>query len=211
MTELNRFPVIVVNGDFPIHFNPLNYLENASEIICCDGATDTCVQNGFRPTLIIGDFDSISKENKENFHFICKHIPDQHENDLRKAIKWLESKGFNKVIIVGATGKREDHTLGNIFSILQFETKLKIKLITDYGEFSIADNGQNNFNSFKGQQISVFSTDNSIIITSCGLKYPLEETSLPYLYSGTLNESNSDKFTLTLNHGKVMVYQAYGE
>ncbi len=211
MTELNNQPVLVANGDFPTHPTPLQYLKHASTIICCDGATDLCSQNGFKPDAIIGDLDSISSQSKNKFESICTFLPDQNENDLRKSIKWAEDNDIKQLIIVGVSGKREDHSIGNIFSILQFKTNLIIKIVTDYGEFLVLNKNKNIIDSFVGQQISIFTTDDSIKFTSEGLKYVLENTSLPFLYSGTLNESLSDNITLTLSHGKALIFKTHGE
>ena len=67
------------------------------------------------------------------------------------------------ITIIGASGKREDHTLGNIFSILDYKD-LNIKLYTDTGVFTCIHKNQK-IESFKGQQVSIFTADNTIKIT----------------------------------------------
>ena len=113
---------------------------------------------------------------------------------------------INKITILGATGRRDDHSLGNIFSLLQFPTPANCTLITDYGTFSTVEN-KKKIKSYKGQQISIFSLDTEIKITSTNLKYNLNNTMLNTLYIGTLNESLEEYFTLALSHGKILVYQ----
>ena len=51
--------VIVANGDFPFHKEPLLILQDANTIICCDGAVNHLVKNGMEPHYILGDMDSI--------------------------------------------------------------------------------------------------------------------------------------------------------
>ena len=135
-------------------------------------------------------------------------LQDQDENDLRKAILWAENEGINEASIIGATGKRDDHSLANIFTLLEFPTSLKCTLITDHGYFSSVE-GTVELQSFKGQQISLFSTDPDIEITSTNLKYYLNSKKLNALYSGSLNETTSATFTLSLSHGKILVYQVF--
>ena len=199
---------ILANGDFPKHPTPLRILKEAITIICCDGAVNNLVNHGLKPTHIIGDMDSISPELKKNYEDMLIHIADQNENDRRKALNWLEENGAKKAIILGATGKRDDHSLANIFTLLQYPSKLNLTIYTDYGIFSVVK-GDQKFDSFTGEQVSLFSTDNTIEITSTHLKYNLNNKKLTNLYYGSLNESINDVFTISISHGKILVYQVF--
>ena len=200
--------VILANGNYPTHPIPVKKLHKAGCIICCDGAAGQLTDKGLEPSIIIGDLDSIDQTLKSKYNDKTIHLPGQDENDLRKAIQWAEDGGIKEAIILGATGKRNDHSLSNIFILLQFPTSLKCTLITDYGCFKTAE-GTDEFQSFKGQKVSLFSADPEIEITSKDLKFNLISTKLTYLYSGSLNESVSEYFTLRISHGKILVYQVF--
>lgn len=197
--------VILANGEFPNHDIPLHELDHAESIICCDGSVESLINYGKRPQAIVGDFDSISKNLKKDLVDILVHTVDQSENDLRKSLKWVEKFGGKSVTILGASGKREDHLLGNIFSILQFETKINTVMITDYGKFHMVHKSQS-FDGFRGQKVSLFSVDQSIRITTNGLKYPLQNETLSTLYMGTLNVMLDEQFSINISHGKILVY-----
>ena len=83
-------------------------------------------------------------------------------------------------------------------------------MISNHGSFTTIEN-KATLKSFKGEQVSIFSTDPTIKITSKDLKYNLNKYTINSLYSCTLNESNSGKFTLEISHGRVAVYQAFDE
>ena len=200
--------VILANGEFPNHDIPLHELDHAESIICCDGSVESLINYGKRPQAIVGDFDSISKNLKKDLADILVHTVDQSENDLRKSLKWVEKFGGKSVTILGASGKREDHLLGNIFSILQFETKINTIMITDYGKFHMVHKSQS-FDGFRGQKVSLFSVDQSIRITTNGLKYPLQNETLSTLYMGTLNVMLDEQFSINISHGKILVYCAF--
>ena len=200
--------VILANGDFPKHPTPLRILKEATSIICCDGAVNNLVDHGLKPTHIIGDMDSISPELKNNYEDMLIHIADQNENDLRKAINWAEENKVTKAAIIGASGKRDDHSLANIFTLLQHPSKLDLTIYTDYGIFSVVK-GEQKFDSFKGQQVSLFSADQNIEITSTYLKYIFNNKKLSNLYCGSLNESLDEGFTISISHGKILVYQVF--
>ena len=59
--------VIVANGDFPSHKEPLLILQDANTIICCDGAVNHLVKNGLEPHYILGDMDSIKYSLKKKY------------------------------------------------------------------------------------------------------------------------------------------------
>ena len=200
--------VILANGDFPKHPTPLLILKEATTIICCDGAMNNLVDHGLKPTHIIGDMDSISLELKNKYEDMLIHIADQNENDLRKALKWAEKNGAKKASILGATGKRDDHSLANIFTLLQYPSKLDLTIYTNYGIFSVVK-GEQKFDSFTGEQVSLFSADQNIKITSTYLKYNLNNNKLTNLYSGSLNESLNEVFTVSISHGQILVYQVF--
>ena len=112
--------VILANGEYPTHVLPLKMLEEAKFVICCDGAADEYILRGHTPDVIIGDGDSLSSEYKQRFSSIIHQIADQETNDQTKAVRFLQEKGYREIAIVGATGKREDHTLGNISLLLDY-------------------------------------------------------------------------------------------
>ena len=200
--------VIVANGDFPSHKVPLLILQDSSTIICCDGAANHLVKNGMEPNYILGDMDSIDDSLKNKYKEQVIELPDQNENDLRKVIQWVEDKGVKKTAILGATGKRDDHSLANIFTLLHYHSPLKMTMFTNHGIFSVVQ-GEQKFNSFTGQQVSIFTTDSNIEITSVNLKYILNNKSLSDLYSGSLNESTGTEFSISISQGKILVYREF--
>jgi thiamine pyrophosphokinase len=116
--------VILADGSFPTHPEPLRLLREASFIACCDGAAAALTDFGIEPGVVIGDLDSLSRELEERYRDRLVPDPDQETNDLTKAVKWCVRHGATELVILGATGKREDHTLGNI-SLLASYGKLK--------------------------------------------------------------------------------------
>jgi len=201
--------VILADGDYPNHPIPCSLLENGKQIICCDGATNQLLQCSSRlPDAIVGDCDSLSKENRERFSSIIHQVEDQETNDLTKAVRYALDNKFNDIVILGATGKREDHAIGNISLLAEYMDYcgMNIQLVTDYGVFT-AINGFSSFESFRGQQISIFSIDHQPI-TSKGLRYPIEERVFTNWWQGTLNESESNFFSLE-TIGKTIVFRAF--
>jgi thiamine pyrophosphokinase len=127
--------IILANGKFPEHEIPLGYLKNAEKIICCDGAARSLYKYGIEPYAIVGDIDSLKEAEIRIFHERLYKDADQETNDLTKAVKWCLDRDLTGIIILGATGLREDHTIGNISLLADYAKLIKVKMITDTGEF----------------------------------------------------------------------------
>ena len=197
--------VILANGDYPSHQLPLQILHNAKYVVCCDGGADTYIEKGFIPNAIVGDGDSISIKNIESFSDIIYCIPDQETNDQTKAINFLISKGYKTIAIVGATGKREDHTIGNVSLLVDYKRMgVDVRCYTDYGLF-IPCKDEISMPSVEGKQLSIFNV-NAKSFLSVGLKYPIYD--FTSLWQGTLNRTISNSFTIKAE-GEFLLFMAY--
>ena len=190
--------VILAHGDFPQAEIPLDLLRQAPFVCACDGAVNHYPQ----ADAIVGDGDSVP----ESLRNRLIRIDEQEDNDLTKATRYCLSKGMRRIAYLGTTGKREDHTLGNISLIVRYVQEMGIEplLATDYGWFVVAE-GESTFESFKGQQVSIFNMSCNAL-SSEGLlwqAYPYRQW-----WQGTLNEAAGDSFMLK-GDGLYLVYRTY--
>ena len=129
--------VIVANGRFPSAELPLRLLKEAKTIIACDGAVKTLYEKGIHPDAIVGDLDSIPAGLRERYADRIHHVEDQEINDLTKSVRFAHTQGYREVLILGATGLREDHTLGNISLLMDYAHLFKrVEMLSDYGLFT---------------------------------------------------------------------------
>ncbi|MCX6334900.1 MAG: thiamine diphosphokinase [Bacteroidia bacterium] len=205
MEENIKKTVIVADGDFPFHQVPLDCLEKADIIICCDGSAESLLKAGKIPDEIVGDMDSLSDDLAVRFADRLYIDKNQETNDLTKAVNWCHESGYNDVVILGATGKREDHTLGNISLLAEYSEYLNVKMITDTGIFLPFHNNCK-IKTRKGQQVSIFSINPETEITSSGLRYPLRKMKLRNWWRATLNEATGDVVKLEFEGGPVIVF-----
>ena len=185
--------VILANGDYPSNEKPLQILEEAPFVVCCDGGANEYIAKGHLPNIIIGDGDSLSEENRLKHASLLHHIPDQETNDQTKAVQYLLAQGKRKIAIVGATGKREDHTIGNVSLLMEYmRMGAVVRSYTDYGVF-IPCKDTCTFNCRIGQQVSIFNFT-ARNLQSEGLAYPIYD--FRSWWQGTLNECTDTKFTI---------------
>ena len=188
--------VILVAGDFPRKGGAAwKLLATAKRVVACDSAADA-YHRRFRkwPTVIIGDLDSLrAVETVGPYHGVeLIRCSDQDTNDLEKAINYCAKRGWKNPVIVGATGKREDHAIGNVFRALDYGCEI----ITDHGRF-IPVRGKATFKVKTGAAVSVFAPDPKTRMTSKGLAWPLDEVRFRNLYCATLNRATATRVTLT--------------
>lgn len=194
--------VIVGNGDFPKRQLPVRLLISAPFVACCDGAANHYIESGLVPDVIVGDIDSIKPEYRNRYASIIHCNPDQETNDQTKAVQYLRGLGYRKIAIIGATGMREDHTLGNISLLMEYQKMhLEVRMYTDYGIFIPAE-GCCSFTCPAGTQVSVFNFG-AEGLTGKGLKYPLRD--FHNWWEGTLNETTGEVFEIHAK-GSYLVY-----
>ncbi|MBR5852093.1 MAG: thiamine diphosphokinase [Bacteroidaceae bacterium] len=197
--------VIVAGGEFPTAKQPLQVLKDAPFVVCCDGAADRYIATGCVPDAIVGDGDSISAENRKKFAHLLHIISEQESNDQTKAVRHLMERGMRRIAIVGATGKREDHTIGNISLLIEYaRTGCDVRSFTDHGVF-IPCNGTTTHKCRKGQQVSIFSIT-ARDLSAEGLLYPIYDFN--NWWQGTLNECTGEEFTISAN-GEYLLFMNY--
>ena len=197
--------VIVAGGEFPTAPQPMEVLQSAQFVVCCDGAADSYIATGRVPDSIVGDGDSISAVNREKFAHLLHIISEQESNDQTKAVRHLMERGMRRIAIVGATGKREDHTIGNISLLIEYaRTGCDVRSFTDHGVF-IPCNGTTTHKCRKGQQVSIFSIT-ARDLSAEGLLYPIYNFN--NWWQGTLNECAGEEFTIKAN-GEYLLFINY--
>ena len=213
--EERKHIVILAAGSFPTHPIPLQALHTADFVVCCDSAYSV-IRNeklGIRNYIVIGDGDSLSETDKQTLGHRWLQVDEQDYNDLHKAMQWATSQ-FNiqhsSFIIIGAAGRREDHTLGNISYLVTFAEEhpgADIEMLTNYGHLC-SMTGSRTFTSFPRQQVSIFTMDPDKPIYSDGLRWPLDDFHARRWWQASLNEALGTEFSLR-TEGWVIVFQTH--
>ncbi len=213
--EKRKHIVILAAGDFPSHPVPLAALHGADFVVCCDSAYRGIKneESRMKDFVVIGDGDSLSETDKQALGDRWIHVAEQDYNDLHKAMQWATQKFSiidSQFSILGATGRREDHTLGNISYLDTFASEypgIHLEMLTDHGRFQYHI-GTRIYPSFLRQQVSLFTLDPRTHVTATGLQWPLDGATLSPWWQGTLNAALADTFSLSAD-GPLLVFQTY--
>ena len=209
--------VILAAGDFPTHAVPLQALREADFVVCCDSAFSQLNTTHYPLStthyIVIGDGDSLSEADKSALGDRWLQVDEQDYNDLHKAMAWAANRhplSTTHYTLLGATGRREDHTLGNISYLVTFAEEypgIDLEMLTDHGRF-MAFRGCRRFDTFPRQQVSVFSMDPDRPIYGQGLRWPLDAFHARRWWQATLNEALGSEVTLS-SDGWLVVFRTY--
>ena len=202
---------IFLNGELP--GNESYYIQTVkgcNAVFCADGGANHAFRLGRLPSLIIGDFDSISKEAERYFskeHVRFERYPEQKDSsDTEILIDKAVNDGYNDIVIFGGFGGRIDHLMGNILLLEKYsDLGVSISITSPKTEirviFSIHKILQEN-----SIPLSIFSLTDCSEISLEGFAYPLKEKTIRRSSTlGLSNIINSDEAQITVHKGKVLM------
>lgn len=217
---------IAILGDGDINKNniTMDILDRSDAIICCDAAIlkllsiyETEELEKFRQRIyIVGDMDTLSLDYQKKFSKYITKFADQETNDQTKAFNFALNLKPSDICFLGISGRREDHTLGNISLLVDYKEscakslrQINIKAVTNFGTFyPVLDSVD--FKCIAGTQVSIFSFDNTVNIKSEGLIYPTDNVIFDVWWKATLNEVCDNSFKLEFSHpAKALIYIAF--
>jgi thiamine pyrophosphokinase len=203
--------IIFANGDLP-DLNKTRELLHADDfIIGADGGTRHALALDLIPNLVIGDMDSIQKDQWQTLKKVGVAIElfprDKNETDLELAITHAIELEPNEIIIIAALGGRLDQTLGNIalLTSLRFAT-FNIRFDDGAEEIFICRD-QAQVQGRSGDIVSLIPWGNPVRgIQTQGLKWPLNnETLHPDKTRGISNEMLGATATIHSASGNLLV------
>ena len=191
---------LLLNGEVPKKLPILSQYE----VICAtDGAYQYLKQQKITPHFISGDFDSLENIPKE---IEVIETPDQNFTDFDKILKILFKKGFKNIDVFGASGKEQDHFLGNLNTVIQWKEKLKLTFFDNHGYYFLADNNTVVKNC-KDKTVSLIPFPETKGITTSGLQYSLDKEDLVFgKRIGTRNKAIENKIEISFKAGTLFIF-----
>ena len=170
-----------------LEWNPL--------VIVLDSAIQRVIELNIKVDVLIGDFDrdfDAMKYKELQYPIDVIHVEDQNSTDLEKAFKYLIDRNIPMVNVIWATGKRMDHTLGNITCLPKYNNDLKIVILDDFSKIFLLPKSFKKWYT-KDTILSLIPIGHVEGITTNNLKYPLLNDSLTLgIRIGSSNSANAD-------------------
>lgn len=213
--------LIITGGSIDRDFS-LQLLEKEcfDYLIAADSGMRFFYEVGILPQLIVGDFDSADPEilayyREQTSVEICRLNPIKDDTDTEHAIRTAIAMGAEEITLLGATGTRLDHVLGNLtmlgiglenpkhpVSICMVDSHNRIRMI--HGPLTLRKRDQ--FGSF----VSLLPFAGAVEgITLTGMKYPLTDYTMEGFNSlGVSNEITGEVAEIQLKKGYLLVIES---
>lgn len=204
--------VILGNGTY----DDLNYYKNylykynPDIIICADGGLKTALKFGIIPHVLLGDFDSVEKEEYDYIKEKAKIVTYQKRKDFTDVslcLKYAVENGYNDIVLFGVLGTRLDHSLVNVYLLkYAFDNFSKARIVNEYNEIFLINNYVR-LSGVKNKTISVLPYSDVIDgIYLKGFSYPLYNAVMskenPY---GVSNYADNDTVEIKINSGTALI------
>lgn len=205
-----KHALVIANGEAPKKQQLLALVKEANIVICADGGANTALKFGITPDAIVGDFDSIHAEALVKFRKVPTFEDrDDETTDLEKAISWAIKAKHIHVVVVGASGRRLDHTIGNLGVIAKFYPDAIVRFVDDIGELLYVGK-ELTFEASKGDVVSLVPLGRCEGIITQGLKYALEGETLELgLREGTSNVVVASPVTIKVKKGHLLLFKLF--
>lgn len=112
-------------------------LEWSPTVVVLDSAIWRVLDLDIKVDVLLGDFDrdlDLDAIRQRQYPIEIIPAPDQNKTDLEKGIELLIERGYPAVNIVWATGRRADHTINNLTSIVRYKTQIQIVVFDDHSK-----------------------------------------------------------------------------
>lgn len=207
--------LIINGGNISDDFASL-YIKNNKfdKIIAVDGGLSFANRMELIPDYIVGDFDTVPEFVLEQYNGkseIIRFNPEKDNTDSDLAIRLACDIASSEIVIIGATGRRIDHTIANI-ELLTIPLKAGIQayIIDEYNKLYLIDGiccieKKNMY----GKYVSLIPLTESVKgLTLRGFKYPLNNYTYNFGSSlGVSNELTDSNGYIELSDGILIVME----
>ena len=199
---------IIISGGV---FGPVPEKQPGDFIIACDRGYVYCERLGLTPDLFIGDFDSYSGAVAPGVA-VERLIPEKDDTDTESAIRLAIRRGAERITLLGATGTRLDHVLGNIELLgIGLKAGIPIQICDAHNRIRMIDRGMTLARKEQfGTYVSLIPYTECVEhLTLKGLKYPLTDACLRGFCSlGVSNEIVADTAEISFESGILLVVES---
>lgn len=207
--------VLLANGPLTVSPAIRQVISTAGRLVGVDGGSRHLRSLDVRPHLAVGDMDSIPEDLLEEYRRerveMHMHPPKKDATDLELALELAIAQGATRISILGATGGRLDHTLGNLFLLARcLPTGIPVCIMDQEQCIHLTDQTLT-LSGAVGDTLSLLpATPEACGVILTGLEYPLHDATLTFGTSlGMSNVFVETRATVTLRSGRLFVFHLF--
>lgn len=186
-------------------------------IIAADSGMNFLHRNQIIPNVIAGDFDSVSSESLDAFSNMqnvemLRLNPIKDDTDTEFVIREAIRRGAKEITILGATGTRLDHVLGNMHLLgIGLKEQVNIQLVDTHNRIRMIEKECTLLKSEQfGDFVSLLPICGDVKgVTLRGMKYPLTDAIIPSFSSlGISNEIVEQTARICIKEGVLLLIES---
>ena len=211
--------LILTGGKLSLAFAGSFLKEHKFEkVVAVDGGLEAAKELDIIPDVIVGDFDTVHPEILASYrkmeHIVWEvHQPEKDDTDTELAIKRALAMNCSHITLLGATGGRLDHMIGNIHLLFPCLQKGTYAEIVDSQNRLYLIDGEHTFRKGEtwGKYISFLPLTEEVKgITLRGFKYPLTDRDISIGTSLCIsNELVEEEGTITFSDGVLITVESH--
>lgn len=214
----NQNTILIVSGGSIDDAFVLDLIEKNDyrTVIACDSGMEFFLRNHICPDLIVGDCDSADSRAVEAFRLrsdvrLEQYPPQKDWTDTELAVRRAIALSPDGIDLVGATGSRLDHVLGNLQLLaLGLEAGIPVCLLDAHNRVRLVDRPVTIARSEQyGDFVSLLPHGGAVCgVTLRGMKYPLDQATLtPDISLGISNEIVDEEAVISFTQGQLYVME----
>lgn len=203
--------LIFANGIVPKLEFARSLIQSGDILMAADGGTRIALALGLFPSIVIGDLDSLTPEERQKLNAkgveIQQYSRDKDETDLELAFHYASKNGFREILVVGALGGRLDQTLGNLSLLTNPELAALDVRLDDGVEEAFFTRRWCEIHGKPADIVSLIPWGGEVSgVCTEGLHWPLDNEALfPDKTRGISNEMSLETATISLKSGLLLV------
>ena len=203
--------VIFANGIIPGLGSARRLIQAGDVLIAADGGTRHILALGLFPSIVIGDLDSLTQDDRRQLEAkgveIQQYSRDKDRTDLELAFHYACTGGYREILVIGALGGRLDQTLGNLSLLTNPEFATLNVRIDDGVEEAFITRDQCEVHGKPGDIVSLIPWSGEVSgVCTEGLHWPLQdETLFPDKTRGISNEMTCETAAISQKSGLLLV------
>jgi thiamine pyrophosphokinase len=196
--------LIFANGELPDLERARPLIHSDDYIICADGGTYHALALGLRPDLVIGDMDSLAKNEWKQLEqtdvALELHPRDKDETDLELALNRALEQKPDSIVVIAALGIRLDQTIANLTLLSDPRLSTLDARLDDGVEQVLFCRAACEIRGTSGDLVSLIPWNGPVHgIRTSGLRWPLkDETLYPARTRGLSNEMLNEVATVSI-------------
>lgn len=193
----------------------LSAITKADAVVGVDRGALWLLRNKIPIHLAIGDFDSITFEEKRRIHnaanIYMEYESEKDMTDLELAVREVAKGAPKKVWLFAVLGKRFDHTLGAMQSLAYLSShNIDGEIVDNFNKINIVRRGVIKFSrDAQYRYLSIIPLTRRAVVTATGVKYSITTQEMLRNSSlGISNEITGSVAVINVHQGAVFVVRS---